>query len=104
MRKAFKMKVHEDQHDEYHQRHQKLWPEMQSLLKRHGVIKYAIFLDEQTSELFAYLEVEDENEWNKVSESEINQKWWDYMAPIMEVNPDNSPVSVDLTEVFYIEK
>lgn len=26
----------------------------------------------------------------------IVQKWWDYMADIMEVNPDNSPVTIPL--------
>ena len=26
----------------------------------------------------------------------INRKWWDFMADIMETNPDNSPVSEDL--------
>ncbi|WP_256442900.1 L-rhamnose mutarotase [Amphibacillus sp. MSJ-3] len=104
MRKAFKMSVHKDQHDEYYKRHQELWPEMEILLKQHGVIKYGIFLDEKTSILFAYLEVEDEKEWAKVSETEINQRWWDYMAPIMDVNPDNSPISIDLTEMFYLEK
>ena len=31
------------------------------------------------------------------------EKWWDYMADIMAVNPDNSPVSIPLEEVFYME-
>lgn len=31
------------------------------------------------------------------------QKWWDYMADIMEVNPDNSPVSIPLPEVFHMD-
>ena len=26
----------------------------------------------------------------------IVQKWWDYMADIIEVNPDNSPVTIPL--------
>jgi L-rhamnose mutarotase len=33
----------------------------------------------------------------------IVQKWWDYMADIMEVNPDNSPVSKSLPEVFHMD-
>jgi len=29
--------------------------------------------------------------------------WWDYMADIMEVNEDNSPVTIRLEEVFYLD-
>ena len=32
----------------------------------------------------------------------IIQKWWEYMADIMETNPDNSPISIPLQEVFYM--
>jgi len=32
----------------------------------------------------------------------IMQKWWNYMADIMETNPDNSPVQISLEEVFYL--
>ena len=33
----------------------------------------------------------------------FNRKWWDYMADIMETNPDNSPVSIDLKNVFHLD-
>ena len=33
----------------------------------------------------------------------IVQKWWDYMADIMEVNPDNSPVSIPLDERWHMD-
>jgi len=32
----------------------------------------------------------------------VMQKWWKYMADIMETNPDNSPVQLPLEEVFYL--
>jgi len=35
--------------------------------------------------------------------TEIVQKWWAYMADIMETNPNNSPVSIALPELFYME-
>ncbi len=38
-----------------------------------------------------------------MGDNEIVKKWWDYMADIMAVNPDNSPVSIPLEEVFYME-
>ncbi|MDE6485267.1 MAG: L-rhamnose mutarotase, partial [Duncaniella sp.] len=30
-------------------------------------------------------------------------RWWDYMADIMEVNPDNSPVTHPIREVFHLD-
>mgnify|MGYP000387038980 CR=1 FL=1 len=30
-------------------------------------------------------------------------QWWDFMADIMETNPDNSPVCVDLRPVFHLD-
>jgi L-rhamnose mutarotase len=38
-----------------------------------------------------------------LGQTEIVQKWWKYMADIMKSNPDNSPVSIELEEVFYLE-
>jgi L-rhamnose mutarotase len=31
------------------------------------------------------------------------QKWWKYMADIMETNPDFSPVTVPLEPVFHMD-
>ena len=39
----------------------------------------------------------------KLLERLHNRKWWDYMADIMETNPDNSPVSVDLQPLFHLD-
>lgn len=61
------------------------------------------FLDETTHTLFAYLEIEDEALWAKSADTEICRKWWDYMKDIMRTNPDNSPESRELTEVFHLE-
>lgn len=66
-------------------------------------MKYSIFLDPKTLTLFAVLEIEDEERWAASEQTEICQKWWDSMAELMETNPDNSPVSVDLIPVFYLK-
>ncbi|ABR35495.1 L-rhamnose mutarotase [Clostridium beijerinckii] len=73
------------------------------MLREYGAKNYSIFLDHESSSLFAYLEIEDEELWNKSSETEICQKWWKYMKDIMETNEDNSPVSVELKEVFHLD-
>jgi L-rhamnose mutarotase len=38
-----------------------------------------------------------------LGETEIVKKWWNFMADIMEVNEDNSPVTIELEEVFYFK-
>jgi len=102
IRKGFVMKVYPDKHEEYEKRHNEIWPEMVKELKNHGVISYSIFLQKETNQLFGYLEIEDEEKWSKMATTEINQKWWSYMEPVMETNPDKSPVSLDIKEVFHL--
>ena len=53
--------------------------------------------------LFGCIEIESEELWAKTAETEICKKWWAFMADIMETNPDNSPVSVDLKNVFHLD-
>jgi len=103
MIKGFKMKLYEGQKDEYERRHNMLWPEMKDMIHNYGGKNYSIFLDEETNTLFGYIEIEDEELWDKSSDTEICRKWWDYMADIMETNSDNSPVSVDLVKVFHLD-
>ena len=103
MYKAFKMKLYEGQAEEYKKRHNELWDEMIDMIHEHGGKNYSIFLDEETNVLFGYIEIEDEEKWAKCADTPINRKWWDFMAPIMETNPDNSPVSKDLVEMFHLD-
>jgi L-rhamnose mutarotase len=102
-RKAFKMKLNEGQKKAYIERHNKIWPELKTLLKAAGVSEYSIFLDEETSTLFAFQKVSGEGGSQDLGKTDLVQKWWKYMADIMEVNPDNSPVSKELEEVFYLK-
>ena len=103
MVKGFKMKLFEGQEEEYERRHNLLWPEMKDMIHEYGGKNYTIFLDKETLTLFGYIEIEDEDKWAKGADTAINRKWWDYMADIMETNPDNSPVSIDLKTVFHLD-
>lgn len=103
MRKAFKMKVYKGKEKEYEQRHNMLWTEMKEMIHEYKGSNYSIFLDKETNILFGYIEIQDEELWNKSAETAICRKWWDYMADIMDTNADNSPVSVDLEMVFHLE-
>ena len=103
MIKGFKMKLYEGQEAEYEKRHNQLWPEMKDMIHEYGGKNYTIFLDKETLTLFGYIEIEDEERWAKGADTAINRKWWDFMADIMETNTDNSPVSIDLKEVFHLD-
>ena len=102
MRVAFKMKLHPGQEAEYKRRHDALWPELEDLLRRTGIRDYSIFLDEKTLDLFGVLSIEAPARLDDLPRHPVMQKWWAYMADIMETNPDQSPVSVPLQEVFYM--
>ncbi len=103
MIKGFKMKIFDGQAEEYERRHNELWPEMKEMIHEYGGKNYTIFLDKETNVLFGYLEVESEELWAKSADTPICRKWWDYMADIMYTNEDNSPVSIDLQNVFHLD-
>ena len=100
VKKAFKMKLFPGNRDEYKKRHDLIWPELVEVLKQHGAKTYSIFLDEETNILFSYIEMDNVEDWNKVSETKVCKKWWDFMKDIMDTNVDNSPVSIELCNVF----
>lgn len=102
VRKGFKMHLYPGMAKEYEKRHSQLWPEMKDMIHEYGGRNYSIFLDKETNVLFGYLEIEDEETWAKSADTAINRKWWDFMADIMDTNPDNSPVSTDLVPVFHL--
>jgi L-rhamnose mutarotase len=102
-RVAFKMYLNEGQKEEYRKRHNDLWPELHQLLKDAGISEYSIFLDEETGTLFAFQKLSGTGSSQDLGKTKIVQKWWAFMADIMKSNPDNSPVSIPLEEVFYME-
>lgn len=103
VRKAFVMSVYPGKEEEYKKRHNPIWKELEDEIRRHGGRNYSIFLDRKTGTLFAYIELENEQLWEKIAETQVCKKWWAYMKEIMPSNPDNSPVSRDLEEVFHID-
>ena len=89
--------------DEYRKRHDEIWPELSALIRSTGVYDYSIFLDEETNILFAVQKVSGEGSSQDLGTNPIVKKWWAYMADIMETNPDHSPVTIPLDEVFYLD-
>ena len=102
-RAAFKMKLKVGYEEEYKKRHNEIWPELKEKLSRAGIYDYSIFLDKETLTLFAVQKIKDNNTVEELPSKEIMKKRWDYMKDIMETNPDNSPVTTSLEEVFHME-
>jgi len=101
-RNAFKMKLKPGFAAEYKRRHDAIWPELATLLREHGISDYSIFLDEETLTLFAVQKLDESVSRAALSQHPVMRRWWDYMADIMETNPDHSPVALELPQVFHL--
>ena len=102
-RHAFKMKLKPGVAAEYKSRHDALWPELSATLKAAGISDYSIFLDEETLTLFAVQKQKDPAGAAALVNHPAVRRWWDYMAPLMEVHPDNEPIATPLKEVFHLD-
>jgi len=100
---AFKMKLKPGMKAEYIKRHAEIWPELKQLLTDTGVSDYTIFLDEETNTLFGVQKTSGAEGSQDLGKLEIVQKWWKHMADIMETNPDHSPVTVPLEQVWHMD-
>jgi len=103
IRKAFVMSLNAGAAEEYARRHNPIWRQLQDLLKHHGVHNYSIFLLKESQQLFAYAEIDSEDQWAAIAATPICQQWWHYMADLMPHNPDGSPVTQAVTEVFHLD-
>ncbi|MES2445325.1 MAG: L-rhamnose mutarotase [Pseudomonadota bacterium] len=99
---AFKMQLKPGVVDEYRRRHDEIWPELAAAISAAGIYDYSIFLDEETLALFAVLKLRDDNNRDALPSHPVMQKWWDYMAPLMEVEPGNRPTEWPLTPLFHL--
>ena len=100
---AFRMILHPGQSAEYKRRHDAIFPELAALLKASGVSDYSIWLDEETHHLFAILKRRPDHGMDALPKDAIVRRWWDFMADIMAVEPDHTPVQVPLVRMFHLE-
>lgn len=102
-RVAFKMQLHKGFEAEYKKRHDKLWPDLEALLKSSGISDYSIFIDGTTNALFGVMKASSQKALDNLPAHPVMKKWWAYMKDLMECNEDNSPVAVPLTQLFYLQ-
>ena len=105
IRKAFLIHAKPGLATEYEKRHNPIWPELEKVLKSHGISNYSIFLHEESNALFCYLEAEDEEKFQKIGEAEISQRWWRYMTEVLVCESEESEKGKEdvLREVFRLD-
>lgn len=99
--RGFRMRLKPGMAEEYKRRHDALWPDLAEALKAAGIHDYSIFLDEETLTLFAVLKLREGHTADALPQLPVMRRWWDYMADIMEVEPDNRPRQWPLQPMFY---
>ncbi len=103
IRKAFLMKLKPGCREEYERRHKPIWPELEEVLKEHGVRSYSIFYERDTNRLFAYAEIESEELWRQIANTDVCRPWWSDLKELIETNSDNSPAKAELEEIFRLD-
>jgi L-rhamnose mutarotase len=100
---AFTMHIKPGTEEEYRRRHQQVWPELLADLKKAGCANYSIYLQGVT--LFAYMEVEDFQQFlAAMSSSQASERWEEQMGDILmrELDPATNFPFV-LPEVFHLD-
>ena len=105
VRKAFLIQAKPGMAGEYERRHNPIWTDLKEALKRHGVRNYSIFLREDTGELFGYLEVADEAQFQRIAETDVCRRWWRHMTEVLVSKSANSPKAQEkiLREIFHLD-
>jgi len=86
-RYAWVLEVRPGYEEEYVRRHQEIWPEMVEALRSAGIRNCSIFRHGLT--LFGYFETDDiEGTQEYLANDETNQRWSEWMDPIMKVDID----------------
>lgn len=99
---TYLIKIKEGMIEEYKRRHDELWPEIKESMRRQGIRNYTIWYYDDLDILFAYYEVPDSEEANRICEMDpVSKKWDEYMSDIISVITDEKTGEVKhLRQVF----
>ncbi|MGH9720516.1 MAG: L-rhamnose mutarotase [Bryobacteraceae bacterium] len=86
-RVCFCLQVKPEKLEEYRERHDAVWPEMQDALRRTGWHNYSLFLREDGL-LIGYVETPDfERALAEMAKTGVNRRWQEWMAPFFQGIP-----------------
>ena len=97
---AFTMRLNPGMQEEYKRRHDAIWPDLSQAITSAGVRDYSIHLDLETNILFAVMWRRTDHDLEALAMSDIMQKWWAFMADIMQTHSNNEPITRSLETVF----
>jgi len=98
---AFTMQLKAGVAAEYQRRHDDIWPALTAALAEAGIHDYSIFLDAASGRLFGVQKRRPGHAAEALPALPVMQRWWAYMADLMETNADSSPVVTPLVRVFH---
>lgn len=102
---GFVLKVEEELIDEYKRRHENVWPEMQTALRRNGWHNYSLFLRADGT-LFGYFETPESFQaaLDGMSAEDVNDRWQQEMARFFLGSGDHADEQMEeLVEVFHLD-
>ncbi len=74
--------------EEYKRRHDAIWPEMREALLASGILRYEIYLEEQSGYLFAHILRRRDHTMDGNREHPVMRRWRQHMADILEYEGD----------------
>ena len=103
-RVGFQFKVRQDQLAEYKEQHKHVWPEMLEALRETGWHNYSLFMRDDGL-IFGYFETEESlaTAQAKVTATEVNSRWQDFMSSFMDANARPDESFVELEEYFHLD-
>ena len=103
IRKSFRMTLKEGKLDEYKKKHDNVWPEITEVLTNAGVTNYSIYYHEKDNTLIEYMELKENNTFDKLEDLDILKKWNVYMKDLLVTisEDDATPGVNELAEVFH---
>ena len=89
---------------EYERRHNPIWSELEQALKAYGASNYSIFLHEATGQLFGYVEIDNEERFQKIAETDVCRRWRRHMTEVLVCESGDSLKGQEapLREVFHL--
>ena len=102
MRYCFQLQIRPDRIDEYKERHQAVWPEMQDALRATGWRNYSLYL-RADGLLIGYVEADDlAASQAAMDATEVNARWQASMAEYFDGTTPAEGFPL-LTEVFHLD-
>lgn len=88
---AFALRLMPGAMEEYKRRHDALWPEMRAMLLGVGILRYEIYLHEESGLLFAHIERRKDHRMDTIVNNPVSQRWQKHMEGLI-AQEDGRPV------------